>query len=509
MDSFRHDRLPFLHEGHERQRQAPACWPATLQPRWGAPGEDQALRDGAEGQARAPGHGVPDPGGAPHDARDSPRPSRGRSTRHASPSVAGSRLTVPLVDGRQVQYANLDHGASAPCLDAVQDAVNELLPWYASVHRGAGFASQVSTKVYERARRVVRDFVGARRTDEVVFTRNTTDALNLLARALPQGHVGDRVRHRPPRRAAAVARPERAPRDPDRQRRARPRRGTGRRPRPGRGSSWSPAPRTSPASCGPSPGSPPSPAATAPAIVLDAAQLAPHRPVDARALDVDYVVLSGHKLYAPFGAGALVGRADWLRAAYPYLAGGGATKQVSAWRPARGVLELRSGTARGRLAQRGRRARARRRLRDADPALGRDRRARGGAARPAAHRARRASRACASSSSSATTRRASASSASSSRATTRVSSPRTCRPSTASACGTARSARTSPPRGWPAGGRCGRASVSAAPPSTSTACSARCAGWSRTVRRGEYELVDGRWAPVADPRPLPAFLAAP
>jgi selenocysteine lyase/cysteine desulfurase len=64
-------------------------------------------------------------------------------------------------------------------------------------------------------------------------------------------------------------------------------------------------------------------------IVLDAAQLAPHRPVDIRALDVDYVVLSGHKLYAPFGAGALVGRADWLRAADPYLAGGGATTLVA------------------------------------------------------------------------------------------------------------------------------------------------------------------------------------
>jgi selenocysteine lyase/cysteine desulfurase len=40
-------------------------------------------------------------------------------------------------------------------------------------------------------------------------------------------------------------------------------------------------------------------------------------------------VLSGHKLYAPFGAGALVGRADWLRAADPYLAGGGATSLVA------------------------------------------------------------------------------------------------------------------------------------------------------------------------------------
>jgi selenocysteine lyase/cysteine desulfurase len=65
-------------------------------------------------------------------------------------------------------------------------------------------------------------------------------------------------------------------------------------------------------------------------IVLDGAQLAPHRRISLRDLDVDYVALSGHKLYAPFGAGALIGRADWLRAAQPYLAGGGATKVVNA-----------------------------------------------------------------------------------------------------------------------------------------------------------------------------------
>lgn len=244
------------------------------------------------------------------------------------PSVAGSRLTVPLVDGRHVQYANLDHAASAPCLDAVQDAVNELLPWYASVHRGAGFASQVSTKVYERARGVVRDFVGARGTDEVVFTRNTTDALNLLARAVPRRTsviVFDTDHH------AAIL-PWRGPnvyrvtpsanveRDLDE--------ALARTPVGPRlvvvtgaanvsGELW-PVARL---------------AAVArrhgARVVLDAAQLAPHRPVDIRELDVDYVVLSGHKLYAPFGAGALVGRADWLRAAYPYLAGGGATRQVT------------------------------------------------------------------------------------------------------------------------------------------------------------------------------------
>lgn len=56
-------------------------------------------------------------------------------------------------------------------------------------------------------------------------------------------------------------------------------------------------------------------------ILLDAAQLTPHRPIDMTATDVDYVALSGHKLYAPLGAGALIGRRDWLTAGQPMLAG--------------------------------------------------------------------------------------------------------------------------------------------------------------------------------------------
>jgi selenocysteine lyase/cysteine desulfurase len=64
-------------------------------------------------------------------------------------------------------------------------------------------------------------------------------------------------------------------------------------------------------------------------IAVDAAQLAPHRPVSLAATGIDYLALSGHKLYAPFGAGVLVGRADWLDAADPYLAGGGATAYVA------------------------------------------------------------------------------------------------------------------------------------------------------------------------------------
>jgi selenocysteine lyase/cysteine desulfurase len=249
------------------------------------------------------------------------------------PAVVGSRLSVPLVTGERVQYANLDHAASAPCLEQVRDAVDELLPWYASVHRGAGFASQVSTKVYEQARGTLRRFVGARSSDTVVFTRNTTDSLNLLAKSLPrrtsvvlfdtEHHAallpwrGPNVRRvqTPESPAAAVPALEAAlklcPEGP--------RLVVVTGASNVTGELWPVADLAAVAR------------RFGARIALDAAQLAPHRPVDIKALDVDYVVLSGHKLYAPYGAGALIGRADWLQAAEPYLVGGGATKNVVDW----------------------------------------------------------------------------------------------------------------------------------------------------------------------------------
>jgi selenocysteine lyase/cysteine desulfurase len=63
-------------------------------------------------------------------------------------------------------------------------------------------------------------------------------------------------------------------------------------------------------------------------LAVDGAQLVPHRRLDIAKLGVDYLAVSGHKLYAPFGAGVLVGRRDWLDAAPPYLAGGGAVRRV-------------------------------------------------------------------------------------------------------------------------------------------------------------------------------------
>ena len=104
--------------------------------------------------------------------------------------VVGSSTLVPLVDGTYVPYANLDGAASAPALEAVAYRVSQVLPLYASVHRGAGYLSQVSTALYEASRRTIGEFVGARETDETIITRNTTDSLNLLAGCLPAGKDG-------------------------------------------------------------------------------------------------------------------------------------------------------------------------------------------------------------------------------------------------------------------------------------------------------------------------------
>jgi selenocysteine lyase/cysteine desulfurase len=244
----------------------------------------------------------------------------------ALPSVTGDGVRVPLVTGRWVGYANLDLAASAPALRSVADHVAEVLPLLSSVHRGAGYLSQVSTALLERARECVGEFVGARGTDVVVFTRNTTDALNLLARAVPGPVLCLDVEHHAnllPWRAGGHRTVTAAPTVEETLDRL------------------AGALRAAPAALVTVTGASnvtgevlplariAALAHTAGArVAVDAAQLAPHRRIDLATTGVDYVALSGHKLYAPYGAGALVGRRDWLDVAEPYLAGGGAVAQV-------------------------------------------------------------------------------------------------------------------------------------------------------------------------------------
>ncbi|MFF0308680.1 aminotransferase class V-fold PLP-dependent enzyme [Streptosporangium sp. NPDC004379] len=244
------------------------------------------------------------------------------------PAVLGADLEVPVRGGRLVPYANFDYAASAPCLEPVSAAVAAALPAYSSVHRGAGYASQLTTARYERARHTVRAFAGARPDDAVVFTRNTTDATNLLARCLPEGTtvvVFDTEHHAsllPWRRAVRLAPPAfpgEAVRAADRALAEieGPKLLVVTAASNVTGELW---PIAALAHIAHRHGA---------RVLVDAAQLVPHRPVNLTALDLDYVVFSGHKLYAPFGTGALIGRPDWLSGAEPYLRGGGAVRAVA------------------------------------------------------------------------------------------------------------------------------------------------------------------------------------
>ncbi|MEU3745237.1 MULTISPECIES: aminotransferase class V-fold PLP-dependent enzyme [Streptomyces] len=246
--------------------------------------------------------------------------------------VLGRDVTVPLVTGGEVTYAALDYAASAPALQRVWDDVAAYAPYYGSVHRGAGYLSQLSTDLFENSRATVAEFLDCRPGDQVVFTRSTTDSLNLLARAVPAGcevFVFETEHHasllpwqdarvtclnapRTPAQAVETLERALADRDP-----------------------YGPAlvcvtgasnvtgelwPVKELAAAAHAHGA---------RIVLDAAQLAPHHPVSVQELDVDWIAFSGHKLYAPFGSGVLAGRSDWLQEAEPYLAGGGASRKVA------------------------------------------------------------------------------------------------------------------------------------------------------------------------------------
>ena len=106
--------------------------------------------------------------------------------------IVGVDELVPVSSGGLLRYANLDNAATTPPMAAVVDAVTRFLPMASSVHRGSGFKSRASTAAFEEAREVVGHFVGADLgRDVVVFTKNTTEAINTFARSmvLPEGSV--------------------------------------------------------------------------------------------------------------------------------------------------------------------------------------------------------------------------------------------------------------------------------------------------------------------------------
>ncbi len=251
----------------------------------------------------------------------------------------GTEVVVPVLDGRSRRYINFDNAASTPPFKAVRDGVDRFLDHYASVHRGTGFKSQLSTWAYEQSRAAVMRFVGAETDQHVcIFGKNTTEALNKLARRMrlapgdailttEMEHHSDDL---PFRGLAQVVHvgvlPDGRLDEDDFDRKLEALRGRLRlvavsgasnvtgyinpihrlAEKAHRVGAW---------------------------ISVDAAQLAPHRPIRMRRLDdpghLDFLSLSGHKLYAPYGTGALIGRRDVFEEGDPDMRGGGTVEIVT------------------------------------------------------------------------------------------------------------------------------------------------------------------------------------
>jgi len=241
---------------------------------------------------------------------------------------------VPLLDGSCRCYINLDNAASTPPLLAVQQAVNHFFTYYSSVHRGTGFKSQLATHAYEQARQGVLDFVGADPAEHTcIFTKNTTESINKLARRFPFTPERDVVlvsmmEHHSndlPWRAAAhtvhvAATPDGRLDEADFDAKLAEYADrvalvaiTGASNVTG---FLNPIHRLAEKAH-----------AVGAQIAVDCAQLAPHRAIAMRPLSdpghLDYISLSAHKMYAPVGTGALIGRRDTFEQGDPDQRGGG------------------------------------------------------------------------------------------------------------------------------------------------------------------------------------------
>ena len=244
--------------------------------------------------------------------------------------LVGDGLPVTCADGRERPYLSCDAAASTAALPAVLAAVEEFVPWYSSVHRGAGYKSQMATRAYEAAREAAWRFAGGGDGKVAIVCRNTTEAINHLVYRLRMDEsdvvVSTVVEHHAnmlPWSRAVRCRYVDCAAD-----------GTFGVDDVVRAIEEEPSPRLL-AITGASNITgwmPPLEEIIDAAhdrgvlVAVDGAQLAPHRRLPASA---DFLAWSGHKMYAPFGAGALVGERRFFEDGDPFLAGGGAVDLVS------------------------------------------------------------------------------------------------------------------------------------------------------------------------------------
>jgi cysteine desulfurase/selenocysteine lyase len=242
------------------------------------------------------------------------------------------------VHGRPVAY--LDSGASAQRVLASIQAVDRYeRRHHSNVHRGSHTLSAEATEAYEGARATVADHIGAADRREVVFVRNATEAINLVARAWGDANLGagDRILLTEMEHHSNLVPWQQLAE------------------RTGAEIDWAPIDKEGALDMeafaallerGPKLVAiahvsnvlgTENPLAeisrlshAAGALVLaDGAQAAPKLPLEMAELGVDFYALTGHKIYAPTGIGALWGRLELLRAMPPFLGGGSMIRKVT------------------------------------------------------------------------------------------------------------------------------------------------------------------------------------
>ena len=256
-------------------------------------------------------------------------------------SLAGVREQFPIlaqsVHGRPLVF--LDSAASSQKPQVVIDAVQTFYREHnANIHRGVYALSQRATDRYDAARRTIQRFLGASDSREIVFTRGTTEAINLVARSWGDANLGPgdeilltRMEHhsnivpwqQAAMRTGATVKVVDIAEDgslqlDDYYRLLGPKtKIVGVAHVSNALGTVNPVQRICAA------------AHEVGAVVLvDGAQGAPHGPVDVQLLGCDFYAFSGHKVYAPTGIGALFGRRDLLREMPPYEGGGDMIRSV-------------------------------------------------------------------------------------------------------------------------------------------------------------------------------------
>lgn len=247
-------------------------------------------------------------------------------------------ILARTVYGKPLVY--LDNGATTQKPRCVVDAItDEYYSVNANVHRGVHFLSQQATELHEASRETVRRFINARSTNEIVFTRGTTESINLLASSFGEAFLGegDEVIVSTMEHHSNIVPWQLLQMRKGIKLRVIPMNDCGELLLNEYERLFTERTRivcvTHVSNVLGTVNPVKDMIATAHAhsvpVLVDGAQSIPHMPVDVQALDADFYVFSGHKVYGPTGVGVLYGKEEWLDKLPPYQGGGEMIQHVS------------------------------------------------------------------------------------------------------------------------------------------------------------------------------------